>query len=455
MRRGLGRAVLASLLLTLGVARAEEVSLGLDQALWVARQAQLSGDHALANALARRVAEARPEDARALLLMAATETALGRPGEGRRFGRKAWGKAGEEPGLRHEIARHTAYAAMADGSPLMAQFWLRRAVDTAATPEERAQDIADVRQVRAGTRLKFALDLAVAPSNNLNNGAQGGLLVIDGDYVVGPLSGAAQALSGTLAVVQARLSYALPARAQSQTTLGVRLYQSFNWLSDEAKDLAPEIRGSDLNQTTLEAVVDHGFRLGSSQVFGLSVAAGNSWVGAYDIGEHLRLELAYPLLTSERRAVRLKGSVERQFQEPGAVTAEGLTLEGVELLPRGDRFGWSLTARDVTGPSVNDSYRSLAGEVSYAFAEPLGPVTLAARLGAGMKDYPDFLLGPFAVTEGRRDEYLAASLDLSFPDVGMLGYVPTVSLTGRDTKSNVSRYETEQYGISFGFASSF
>lgn len=69
----------------------------------------------------------------ALLILSAAETQLGNPAAGRKAGKAAWRAARATPaGMRYDIARHTALAALRQGKSLPAQFWLRRALDLRA-----------------------------------------------------------------------------------------------------------------------------------------------------------------------------------------------------------------------------------------------------------------------------------------------------------------------------------
>ena len=75
-------------------AGAETVKLSLDQSRMIARQALMTGNAALARALAKGLLQADGDDPYALLILTAAETLLGNPKAGRHAGRAAW-TAGE------------------------------------------------------------------------------------------------------------------------------------------------------------------------------------------------------------------------------------------------------------------------------------------------------------------------------------------------------------------------
>jgi hypothetical protein len=456
------RGALASLLLYAAPLCAEPVVLTQTQAKRVAQQAYAAGNPALANALAKRLTEAAPGDAEALLLLAATETALGRPEAGRKAGRLGFARS-DDPGLRHEIARHTAFAAYNEGRPGLARFWLRRASDTAPDTDAYERDGADFRALRAQSPFRFGFDLSVAPSSNLNNGAQGGFLTV-GSVTVGALSGSAQALSGTRIVTQAQLGYSLPDRPRARTTLLGRIYASQNILADEAKARVrdpvtgePTLTGSDLNQTSAEVIVRHHFTPAAMRnPLSASLATGQSWAGGQQLGPHLRAEFGMPLLAGPQGSLRLAATVERQWQDAGPVTAQSLALEGERRDARGNAFGWGVTLRQTSGDTRNQDNREISGELNYSLGRPVGPVMLSGRLTGLARDYEHYSLGPFLqVTDGRSDYQITIALDMTLSKISLMGYAPRISLTGQQTQSNISRFDTQQLGVAFGFTSHF
>ncbi|MDT8854318.1 hypothetical protein RNZ50_04545 [Paracoccaceae bacterium Fryx2] len=456
MMRALRRVLLALALLVAQPLAAEPVELTLDQARIVARQAYAAGEYGVANALARRLLEADAQDAQALLILAATEPALGNPAAGRRAGRAAWAAAGDAPVLRYEIARHTSVAAFREGRPGLAQFWLRRAADMAPTPAHYAQTVADYRRVQARNPVRLGFDLAVAPTSNLNGAGQGGVLEIDGQVLDGFYNRSLPPLSGVRAEAQARLSYRLAASERGQTTLGAQVYGSLNMLSEEARALNLDVSGSEFNQLTAEGSLTRDFLWpGTRHPVQLGLTAGQNWTGGEVLGPHLRLGGSTSLLSRDRAEIRLASSVERQWQDQGPVDTLSLALMGRRLDAAGGEWGAGIYLREVQGAAVNQDFRDLSGMISYALPRPVGPVALSARLTAGLRDYDIYRLGFVQVTDGRHDQRLGLSLDMTFHQVSLWGHSPKASISGTQTLSNVSWFESRQMGLSLGFESRF
>jgi hypothetical protein len=435
--------------------RAETVDITLDQARVIARQAYGAGEFGIANALARRLVQANPHDAQALLILAATEPALGNAQAGRRAGRAAWAAA-TDPQLRYEIARHSALAAFQAGRPTAAQFWLRRAVGVAPTAQDRTKTINDYREIQRRSPLRFALDLAVAPTSNLNGGGQGGVLEIDGQILNGFYNRSLPPLSGVRTDVQARLSYKIRETARAQTTLGFSLESSVNVLSDRAQAHALDVSGQEFNQTTAEAsVVQDFFWPASQQPISLTLAAGQNWSGGAVLGPHLRLDASTPLVASDRGEVRVAASVQRQWQSVGPVDSRSLAVMARRGDGAGGVFAAALYLRDVQGAAVNQSYQDAQAVLSYALGKPVAAVDLAARLSVGMRDYDQYQLGFAQVTNGRQDRRFGASFEMTFNQISVMGYAPTLRLSGTQTQSNVNWFDSRELGVSVGFASQF
>lgn len=433
------------------VGGAEVVDLTLPQARVVAQAAYIQGDAALAFALATRLVENDAQDAQALLIIAAAAPDLGFAAQGRLAGKQAW-RATRDPTLRYEIARFTARAALAEGRPQVAQFWLRRAADYATTPEVFSRNAADVRNLRDTTRLRYALDLSVSPSDNLNNGATGGLLTIDDWFTVGPLSVDAQALSGVRTVAQAQVTYAMG--ETGRTVIGLRGYASLNTLSATARaSVNGAITGSDLNMVQLEATLAQDARLPAGNwPVQFTSAVGTSWAGGQSLGTHARIEAVMPL--SKTAPTRLTLSAEVQSQTTAAIRGVAAGIDGQQDVTSGQIY-WRLGVRRADGPRVNDDYQQVSSDLALTFGQPVGPVSLSLRAAGSIRDYAAYSLAFANVTGGRQDRTASLGIDAVFQDLSIMGYAPRISLTARATDSNISRFTTRELGLTIGIQSQF
>lgn len=456
LRAALAAVALAAVLAV--PAGAEERVLTREQAVLIARLAYGSGDIALANAIARRLVQADPKDAEALLILAATEPVLGNPVAGRMAGRAAWStlRAKDAPdGLQYEAARYTAQAAWVEGNSVVAQYWLRRALDVAPNEAalQRTQD--DIAWLRARTPLQFDLDLSVVPMSNLNNGATGGLLTIDDSFVVGVLSPEAQELPGVRATVDARVGYLLPwGGAALQTIVGARVFGTWNRFSPEAEP--GTLQASDLNRRLVEATLTGVFTLpGTDLPMSLTFAGGKSWIGGVEQGTHLRGEARLVALASASNTTWFTGTVERQADPAGPLDGYAIRVDGRQMFDFEGSLLYGLGYMAGDGPSVNNRYEQVDASLGFELPPFADWTDISFDLYGSWRNYDQFSLGPFYVTDGRTDESwgLAANFDLN--TLGMMGYVPRLTIAKTQTDSNISRFSTRQLSVSFNIQSSF
>lgn len=76
-------------------------------------------------------------------------------------------------------------------------------------------------------------------------------------------------------------------------------------------------------------------------------------------------------------------------------------------------------------------------------------------IGGSLGDYYDYQVGPFIVPGGREDRTLFGSADFIFEQLDYAGFVPSLKIQAQKTRSNVSRFETNEMSVSLGFVSRF
>lgn len=447
----------ATFLLISGVnADAETVTFSIPQARQLARDAYLAGDVHLANQLAHVLLQHDPKDAAALVLIAATAPTLGKPTEGRKAGRLAFRNT-DSTVLKFEAAQFAAKAALLEKRHGISQFWLRRAAQVA--PNERAKEriIRDFGYVRSLNPWQTNVNLSFAPLSNINGGSDNDLLIIDDIWAVGVLSGDAKALSGYRLTADARINRRLGHSETAATHIGLRFYQTLNALSSEAKTLAPNAKGADYNFSMAEVSLRHIFSKNpKTGLYSADLNLGHMWYGGESLASFGRLKFGRTLQLSPKVSANLQISAERQWQVQGA-NADIYTFlaSAAYILPNNDRIGGSLDIRNAQSLNINSDYQSASLQLSYALAKPIASAKVSFGIGASMRDYDRYRAGFFLVPDGRQDEKINASISLFFEDLNYMGFAPTVSLNTSQTKSNISRFNTTEFGLSVGFRSTF
>ncbi len=438
-------------------AQGDSVALSFDEALALGHRAWLAGDAALSNRIARALAEARPENVPALLMLSASETALGRPAEARDAARRAFARS-ESNGARYEASYLVASSAMAEDRYIAAQFWLRRAYQSAETDADRETIARAFSAVRRESPWAARVSFEVAPSSNVNGGAQSPLLVIDDSPYVGLLSGAARALSGTEARLYARVGYTLSESQTHRTRLTFRGYRSFVTLSDEAQEIAPRAEGRDFEYGIAELGVQH--RL--AEVPGplpdtVGLAFGQTWYGGEPLDSFVRLNFGRTVRLAPRTALTFGAESERRWSDTDAADRVGREIDAwlTHRLEMGMRLHAGLALSRVTSDDANREYEDATATAGFSMGEPVMGVRLSGSLSYTERDYDSYAIGFIDVPGGRQDSEWSARLDMEIHHVDVMGFVPVLSLTGRQSVSNVSRFEGDSVGVSVGFSSAF
>lgn len=436
-------------------ASAQTFELSLEDGRAAARQAALTGQFELARAFALALTDADPDDRAALVVLAAVQPQLGAPRDGRLAGARAY-RLSDTDDTRYEAARLTALAAANEDRFTLSQLWLRRASVNAPDEEAFEQTQSDYRAIRNLNPWSINLGLSFAPSNNVNGGSETEFNVIDGLPFVGVLSGDAQALSGVAAAADLRLIYAISRQPDSHTSITARAYARAIWLSDDARIIAPTSTNSDFGSQTLEFGLNHRRSLGDGTL-SAEALTGLSWFGG-DLGANYnRASLRYGNTWSENFGGTFSGEVQQTNLDgvfPRTNLRRTLTTQLSYRTDSGNRLSGMVSFGAQTSENLNERYETITAQVSYAWADPVGPIQLSLTAGVSQTHYRDYTI-LLPVPDGRTDMRVFGSATAVFQDVDYAGFVPVVTLGVQDTQSNVSRFDRNEYSVSIGFRSSF
>lgn len=425
----------------------------LPQARNLAVRLNAQGQPRAAREIALKLLEANPDDAVALIALAQAERLLGRYQEARQAGRRAWAAA-SEPMEHYAAALVTAQAISAGGSKLMAQFWLRRAVQVAPTEALRAKAARDFRYVRSRSLTSVQLRFSVAPSSNINNGSSSAVQNIAGLPFL--LSGDARALSGLEYSAGVRLRYRLPDGERLRHGVSVDLQARAFTLSSDARTQAPDARASDYSfqQITLGYDLTRSDADGSRQNF-INLGVGANWYGGSALTNFLRVTAGRSTALNKRNSLRWSLTSERQWrQDSDSRSATIWTLAGdwFHALEGGDRIQAGLYLRDTSAASPAIAHSAFGASLSYNFAKPIFANTgLRLSLGLETREYDRVFIGGIL----REDDRANLSATMIFRDVEYYGFSPTATISASRTSSSVDLYDTDNVGIKLGLSSNF
>lgn len=437
------------------------VDIPIDQATSIATRALLAGDTALALQIAKAVLRSRPDDRASLIIVAAAAPRLGDPARGRAAGARAWALS-ETPEQRYEAARLTALAASMEERFTTASFWLRLALISAPNAQEKGRTRNDARIVARRNPLTTQFSLSIAPSNNVNAGAESEISTAPGSPD-GRLSEDAQALAGWRASLGIGTTYRLHENTDSRTTAGLTLRATRVKITDDT--IVPN---EALSNESYEVQLRHERRL-SEGLFGIAATLGQfayryldpktatTETETYDL---TRLQADYRIAAGDATSLQFSASQEVISYEAAGIGDVNRFRAGTSVAHRlssGDQISLGFDLVSSVGDNPNytaDEYGLRAG---YRWADPFGPFTLAVSGGLRAAVYPEYRLSVLfpPVPGGRQDRTVFANIDLGFPQAEFAGIIPGVRIDALKTDSNVSRFERTTLGASLTISSSF
>lgn len=439
--------------------------LSLDQGLHVAVASLKQGKPEITLQLSRGLLQADPKNPMLHYLQANAYAGLGKPVDARQSAARAYRYADRSED-KFQAAQLAARSALQADSPTLAQYWLR--LTAIHSPDEIAdQRIAqDYLALRRINPWSFRIRTEIKPSDNVNNGADSALQIIDGDPVIGRLNGAAQALSGVIGVVDLSSAYRFRQSAESETSVAGRLYIQRVSLSSEAKAQAPNVTGSDFASTYGELSLRHAMAVGSGDTKGIAIfegTLGTSWYGDERSYNLARLDASRSWTLGKSR-LEISGLAETRFSARYATNDANIIGLGAQIsraLSNGDRLTLSMAYRDTNAVGTNGTFWSASMRANYAFAKPLGPARLSAALTLGYSDYPTYQLflpskgGIGPVQGGRQDSSIYGDLNFFFDQYDYAGFAPVLRIRTGQKDSNISRFDIRESSISLGIQSKF
>jgi len=429
----------------------DELELSPPQARAVARQALQQGNPALADVLSSALLARDPDDAEALMVRAVLQRGAGRLDEARATAVHAF-RSSDIPALKFDAAMLVADVLTRQEKYTRAQLWLRRA-DQAA-PDEQRQTLAGraYREVARRNPLKIQLRFSLAPSNNVNNGAETTVIEIGG--LPFRLDDSGQQLGGWQGATGVSLTYRLSEDTDHLTELLGEAYYRKVWLNPDAGTLAPDARDSDYDYGVLVAGVRHQFLkwpdLGITSVAGV---LGQSWYSEEALAHWAEVQVEQTVKRSDVSALKFGvqlRSEKRQDDDINDATSVGLSVNYLRGLGEGGSYSLGASIRDIWSDSATVDGRVLGVNARRNFGR-IGPVLPSVGFSAETRDYEKWSTTP----GGREDRTLGLQVSVTWPDVSYYGFVPQATLTARRTWSDVDIYDRNEVSMGVTAVSRF
>lgn len=423
-----------------------------------ARRAFDLGKFDVAFQAARALLQRDPNDSLALSLMSQLQRLTGLMPEARHSARQAWAQA-ETDIEKYQAAMARAQVLASANNRTMAQFWLRRAAEHAPTRGHAAVAREDFRYVRARNRLNLNLQIALSPVSNINNGSKKSTGIFElplFGVVEAELSGTGRALSGTELLLGVAGRYRVRQSRGNQTDLQLSVSHRAYRLSSAAKSLAPTAEGSDFNFADVQARVLHrGKTAGLNHLpFQLSASLGHTWYGGAPYTRYTDIEAAQSW-NSQKQAVRvLAGTRQDRSAVSSAHDAQRTRLELSWMRALGEnnnRLTLSLHGQTSVSDDINQDFRETGIGAQWSFGKPILSMDLGLGLNVTNRTYDQ---GPVS-GQDRQDRSTELDVSASLGQLEMYGFRPKVSLFARQTESDFSQYDAEDFGLRLGLHSSF
>lgn len=434
------------------------VDLTVDEARALATRAMFADEPALALQIAQTLLSQNPDDRTALVIVAAAAPRLGDPATGRQAGARAW-RLSDTDDQKYEAARLTALAAANEERFTLSTFWLRRALTVAPNAAERARTTQDARAVTRRNPWSSQFSISLVPSSNVNGGAEDATSTAPGNPT-GTLSEDALALSGWRGSLSFGTQYRIQEAERSRTLVGLQ-YQSSRVRITEETTVPDEAFDTTYYEVNIrhDRILENGSlslraTRGTYEYRDLNLRAGTTEFQKFDI-RRIGLDRQIPL--SDRSALSLSATREwLDYLAPGIgevdrrIFGTGLSYQ----LEGRDRISGNFTLVDSDGESVNYTSQERTISLAYAWAEPIGPISLSAGGGFKWSDYPDYrLLLP--VDGGRQDTTSFIFMNIGFPEIEYAGFSPGLRIDASQADSNVSRFDRTTLAIGLTINSTF
>ena len=426
-----------------------------------AEAALVAGEPAETLRLAQEMLSAQPDSFAALYLLALAQSDLNDPQSAAASGARAYAAAPTED-TRFEAARFVAGAQFQAEHYTRSAFWLRRAANHAPTQAD-LQFIAEAYAATVETNpLSIEITASIAPTDNINNGSEDGILRLEGIDLTFVLPEDRRSLSGIAYSASSALRYRISEGPQQVTTVTGTLSGATYTLSDDANSLLasspnPDVRavdGSDFATLTARIGIDRQ-QNNISPLGPVSVGAalGRYWEGGerlVNFGD-LSLEQIIPINSISR--FRLRALLrEQEALTPALLDSTTYDLTGAydRVLVNRDQLQLSIISRrNAAGPE--NSFDEYQIGIGYLLADPVFGAQLSTSLDIGFRTFEEFT----TTLDGRDDRFVVATATAVFEDLNYYGFSPSVSVSASRTESTAEEITTSAVQVLFGVVSRF
>lgn len=426
-----------------------QTTLGADDARLTAARLLSAGHPRAAVDITTVLIRRDPSDAPTLIVHAQALRIMKDYDAAQNAGRHAW-RAADNEFEKYGAAMAMAQALSSNGKKTRAQIWLRRAVNIAPNDRMRARAARDYQFVRKINPWSVQFSFGITPTNNVNNAPRDNTIVLGGLVFSDP---SAVPISGFEVESGVTLRYNYNQTQSSRNFAAVRWTESNVVFTDDA--VPAGLDASDFSFRRLETQFGRDFIKGEGKPRQtVSVSFGRLWTGGSTLADEVRLSWKQVYKRPQNRGFAWTAEVGYSDRKDNA-TRSGVTssLRGQWSRPlaNGDRISWDAGIGRSDTESAAITHSSLSLGAQYSFGTPVMGAQAHVALSNQYRAYDDPLYGP----DPRSDVKLSISGSFLFVDFDTYGFAPKLTLEASQTNSNVTRFETRNFGLNIGFQSLF
>ncbi len=423
--------------------------------------ALVNGDPSQAAKLAQEMLVLDPDNFAGIFLLALAQSDLGDQQQAAATAGRAY-KAAPTEETRFQAARLVASARFRDQQYARAELWLRRAANHAQTEDEAEAVVREYVRAAGANPLSLQFTASVAPSDNINNGSQDGVLTFEGIDLIFLLPENRLALSGIEYSGSARINYRLSADDQQTTTLNTFVSGQTYSLSSESQDLlasspneaVQSVVGSDFSSAIAEiGLTRRQLQLSSLGPTTFTVNLGTYWQGGEQLLNYQDLILEQTMPAGEYATLSFRGSIrDQQALDVSLIDSKIYDLTGAYNtgLANNDQLQLSLALRQ-NNAGFESTYSEYRGGIGYAFAKPVLNTRWSTSLELGYRNYDEFS----TTLDGRRDRFARLQADTVFEGITYFGFSPSMSFRATRTLSSAEEFTSSALEVRFGVQSNF
>lgn len=428
-----------------------------------ARQLLAAGQPAAAREIIAALRQLHPKDANLLVLLSQAERALKHTKTAVDAGAAAWVFA-QTPAEKFASAVVAAQAHVDAEHFGRAEFWMRRAVQAAPSPQAKAVVGRDLTTLKQLNPLTVDINLGMAPSSNVNNGSSRetttfkNIIASDGKPLIFYLAPRALALSGFEVTGQVALKYRLRQSATSQTYANLGVFVRSVELSSKSKAAAPAARNLDYASQQISGGLTHLWsNAQKTKVNAVTFALTQSYSGGVANAQLAMLRFTRDWTLGNGDHLGAGFGVERIRFSPENQISYGRKLSGYwqHSFKNQDSLGFGFELSQVNSAAKAREYSGILTSGSYDFGSIGHKLSLTLGYQAELRHYSGLFPLSGAKVGARDDFRQSLTIDIGLQAFEFYGFTPFVNTEVSRTHSNADLYNSQNAQIGLSLKSSF